>query len=257
MREAVCALVKYHSFPPFAIDGEESERKLLRIAANGELTSGFSLRKLYLLGIADIMGRKCVDSGHHLNNVEYFIMMADELGCADQPYSFASAFAKRAYLSGRGVGRSVDIFNDSYGEVVLLSGLPGTGKDTWIEANCKDLPVISLDSFREKMSISPTDNQSAVIAAAHEQARELLRKKQSFVWNATNITAQMRAKQIALFEQYNASVTTVFLETEWNTQLKRNSSRKAEVPQNVIGRMLSKLELPESFESEHVIWRTV
>ena len=37
---------------------------------------------------------------------------------------------------------------------------------------------------------------------AKEQARKYLRAKQSFIWNATNLTEQMRSKLISLFEDY-------------------------------------------------------
>ena len=85
------------------------------------------------------------------------------------------------------------------------------------------------------------------MAIAHERAREYLRKKQPFVWNATNITAQTRNMQISLFEGYGASVETVFLETAWNEQMLRNQSREAEVSVMVIEKMLSKLTLPERY----------
>ena len=111
-----------------------------------------------------------------------------------------------------------------------------------------------MDEIRKRLKVSPTDNQGAVVARAHEQAKEYLRKKQPFVWNATSITAQLRSKQISLFEQYGASVKTAFLETDWEEELIRNANREAKVPKEVIEKMLSKLELPERFESEKVVW---
>ena len=150
-----------------------------------------------------------------------------------------------------------ELFDDTWGKVILLSGLPGTGKDTWIRENYPNLPVISLDEIRKELGISPTDNQGRVISEGHERARALLRQKTPFIWNATNISSQIRSTQIALFEQYGASVTTVFLETEWEEGLRRNSERRAAVPPAVIERLLSKLEMPESFECTSVIYKTV
>ena len=102
------------------------------------------------------------------------------------------------------------------------------------------------------MKISPTDNQGLVVAEANKRAKELLRKKQPFVWNATNITSDIRALLIPLFEDYGASVKIVFLETDWNEQLRRNSSRKSEVPESAIKKMLSRLEPPEAYEAQTV-----
>ena len=168
-------------------------------------------------------------------------MLCEELGCLNEPYAFASDYSKRAYFLEKTQWQGQELFDDTWGEVILLSGLPGTGKDTWIAKNYPSLPVVSLDEIRKKLKISATDEQGLVVATAHEQAKEYLRKKQPFVWNATSITAQLRSKQISLFEQYGAMVKTVFLETEWQENLARNSGREAVVPQVVIEKMLSKL----------------
>jgi predicted kinase len=84
-----------------------------------------------------------------------------------------------------------------------------------------------------------------------------LRKKQPFIWNATNITPQTRGTQISLFEEYGASVKTAFMETDWDEQLRRNEKRDAYVPTQAIENMLSKLVLPERHESENVLWQIV
>jgi predicted kinase len=117
--------------------------------------------------------------------------------------------------------------------------------------------MVSLDLWREKLGISPKENQGAVIAAARDEAKEYLRKKQPFVWNATNISEQIRSAQISLFEDYGASVRTVFLETEWGEEMRRNGERKATVPTSAIEKMLQKLEIPERSESAEVEWKIV
>ena len=91
-----------------------------------------------------------------------------------------------------------------------------------------------------------------MVDKANERAKELLRKKQPFIWNATNITTDIRKLLIPLFEDYGARVKIVFLETEWNEELRRNASRKAEVPKHAIEKMLSRLEIPEPFEAQSV-----
>ena len=256
LREAVCLLVRYHSFPPYAIHEANAERRLLKIASNSEAIPAFTVRSLCLLEKADILGRICPDRAGSLERVEYCGLLAEELGCADGAYPFADPHSRRAYFRSQTDWREQELFDDTWGEVILLCGLPGTGKDTWIRKNCPHLPMISLDNIRRRMGIDPTEPQGKVAAAAHEEARELLRRHTPFVWNATNITVDMRSKQITLFEQYGASVRTVFLETDWEEGLRRNADRSAEVPTAVVERMLSKLEMPEPFESTAVVWET-
>ena len=92
---------------------------------------------------------------------------------------------------------------------------------------------------------------------AREQAKDYLRKHQPFVWNATNITTQMRESLVSLFETYHARVRIVYLETDWLTLLERNHSREDIVPQPVIENMLGKLVLPETYEATNIDWLSV
>ena len=257
LREAVCRLVRYHSFPPYAINDTDPERKLLKIAADGVLTKDFSLATLLTLERADILGRICRDTEDSLEKIAYCRMLAEEADCLHEPFDFANDFSRRAYFKEKTEWKDQPLFNDTWGEIIMLSGLPGTGKDTWIEKNLPDLPMISLDEIRKKLQIRPTENQGRVIAEAYDIAKEYMRKKQPFVWNATNITPKTRSWQISLFEDYGASVHTVFLETEWHEQLRRNAARKDMVPVFAVERMLAKLELPECAECERVTWKIV
>ena len=136
----------------------------------------------------------------------------------------------------------------------MMCGLPGTGKDYWVEQNCKDMPVVSLDDIRRRYKLSPEGNQSEVASIGKEEAKVYLRKHQPFVWNATCITVDIRRQLIELFESYGASVRIVYLETDMETQLERNSNREHPVPETVICSMLRKLSPPEVHESKKVEW---
>ncbi len=254
LRESICFLIKYHSFPPHAIKEKNPEYKILRVASAGRLATGFNLKKLCILSDADVLGRECYDKEDYLERNEYCKMLAEELECFEKNYSFKNDFSQRAYFLKKTAWRDQEMFNDTWGKVIMLSGLPGTGKDTWISENYPHLPMVSLDEIRKQLKVLPADNQGKVISAAQETVKEYLRNKQSFVWNATDITEVTRGKWISLFEQYGAGVEVVFLETEWEEQLRRNANRKDVVPAGKIEDMLSKLEIPQPFESEKVRW---
>lgn len=257
LRETVCNLIRYHSFPPHAIDDPDGKRKLLAIAANGQNCSGFTIELLSILCEADALGRVCLDENDRIHMAEQVLLcreFAKESGCYDAPYPFPSAHTQFSYLSRKDIAPEVELYDDTWGEVILMSGLPGTGKDTWINEHDPDLPMISLDEIRREMNIPPTGNQSKVVEIARERARELLRKKQPFVWNATNLSPMVRAKQIKLFTQYHASTRIVYLETDWNEQLRRNANRPDEVPEAAICHMLEELVLPEAKEAAMVEW---
>lgn len=257
IREAICLLIRYHSFPPVAIERENPQLRLHRMAANGLLAPDFSIRLLCLLCKADMLGRKCDDQQEVLDKIVLCEELAKEEGCYEGCYPFTSAQTQRAFLAGRDVWKDQKLYDDSWGEVVLMSGLPGTGKDTWIKQNVPDLPMISLDDIRRANKISPTEAQGKVANIAREQAKEYLRQHQPFVWNATNITPQMRESLVSLFETYHAHVRIVYLETKWLTLLERNRSREDAVPQLVIEEMMGKMTLPETSEARKVEWVVV
>lgn len=257
VREAICLLIRYHSLPPHAIDMEDARLRLHRIAANGLLTPDFSVKQLCVLAKADMLGRNCEDQQQMLDQIALCEELAKEEGCYEACYPFLSAHTRQAYLSGTDVWKDQNLYDDTLGEVVLMSGLPGTGKDTWIARNLPDLPMISLDDIRRANKISPTANQGLVANLAREQAKEYLRNHQPFVWNATNITAQMRESLISLFETYHARVRIVYLETGWQTLQERNQGREHAVPRGAIEDMLGKLTPPEACEAACVEWVSV
>jgi len=256
LREAVCSLVRYHTIPPYAMKDEGIERRIVGLASQGELAAGFTVKNLCILERADVLGRVCPDREDYLDRIEYCALLAEELGCLDAPYPFSDPYSERAYFKGRTAFAGQSLFNESRCRVIMLSGLPGTGKDTWIEKNHPDLPMISLDNIRRELGILPTDDQGRVIAEATERMRALLREGRDFVYNATSLISQIRHKWIDLFEAYGASVELTFLECDLKCALERNAGRSgvAVVPEQVIRSMLSKLEVPERVEAEEVKW---
>lgn len=257
IREAICLLIRYHSFPPVAIEREHSQLRLHCMSANGILVPDFSIRLLCLLCKADMLGRKCFDQQEVLDKIALCEELAKEEGCYETYYHFPSKHTQRAFLAGRDVWKDLELYDDCWGEVILMSGLPGTGKDTWIKRNVPDLPMISLDDIRRAYKISPTAEQGKVANIAREHAKEYLRRHQSFVWNATNITVQMRESLVSLFETYHAHVRIVYLETDWQSLLERNNSREDCVQKSVVERMMGKLVLPEVYEARNVEWHSV
>ena len=254
LRETVCTLIRFHMLPLHLLEREEEQRQILEVAAMGELAPDFSWDLLCLLAEADARGRISVDREECLTRVQLARLLAEERGCLHRPYPFRDSFAKHAFLAGRGVLPDQSLFDDTWGEVVLVCGLPGTGKDTWIGTRYPALPMVSLDEIRREMGVRPTDGQGAVIQEAKERAREHLRRKEPFVWNATNLQGSTRQTLTGLFEGYGARVRTVYLETPEPVRASRNQSRKDAVPEAVVGRMLSKTVPPGPSEAQTVEW---
>ncbi len=254
IRETVCGLIRFHMLPMHLTGQDHPELILRRTAALGEAAGDFSWDLLCMLAEADLRGRSAQDADDALALVQLARLMAQEAGCLHGPYPFADPYTGHAYLSGRKVQPSQSLYDDTWGEVILLSGLPGTGKDTWIREHCPGMPAVSLDGIRAEMKVKPTEDQGEVLRTARERAREYLRRRQPFVWNATNLTRDLRQKRIRLFEQYGARVRIVYLETEWAAGIGRNLARKAAVPESTVERMLETTEPPTPDEAQTVEW---
>ena len=251
-REGICLLIKYHSTPVYTY--ENLEKKVVRLSLNSKLTKYYNLKLLSILAKADTIGRISLEKSDHLENLELFIEVSKELDCYEKAFNFKDSYTKYHYLNNDDTWLYDSLYNQNYGEVILLCGLPGTGKDTFIKNKFSDLPVISLDDIREEENVDSNDEQGQVYNIAKERAKELLRAKKEFIWNATNISKLIRNKQIDLFHRYNASVRIIFLETSMEENLIRNKSRSKEVNEKIIFKLLKNLEIPEESESEYVEW---
>lgn len=249
-REQAAKLIRYHGLPVWFAEKERPEAELLRAAES------VSLRQLYLLARADVLGRVADDREELAERVDWFGEYARELGVWEGPYVFFNSHTKERFFNSDNLGQGAQIYDDRTFDVYLMSGLPLSGKDSWIGEKGGGLPVISLDGIREEMGISPAKGSGRVALAALEQAKGFLRKKQPFIWNATNIIRETRRKLTALCTGYGARVHILYLEAPYRELLMRNRTRQRHIPEKVLEEMIEKLEVPAPWEAEEVRYLT-
>ena len=252
-REELCALIRFHQYPFYLIERTDALRSLRLISQSARCSL------LALLATADALGRTCRDQADILTRVALFRELARENDCLDQPWRFPSALSRFEYLrrEDRDPHYAVHENENPGTEVILMSGLPGAGKDTWIRDHAPDLPVISLDDIRGELEAKSTGHQGAVVQRAKERARECLRPKSgtpAFVWNATNLSRDMRSQLIDLFVPYGARVRIVYVEAPYDQLFERNALRERKVPAQAIERMLDRWEVPDVTEAPVVEW---
>jgi predicted kinase len=251
-REQVCKLVRYHGLPLWIFEKPDPLKTLLQVSLE------VNTQWLTLLARADIQGRICADQVDLLYRIDLFEEFCRENKCWGQPRQFISDTARFHYFSHDEAHPDYEPFTESGSDVVLLSGLPGSGKDTFIARNLADWPVVSLDNYRRKLKVSPTDQQgtSRVVQLAREDAKAMLRSQTSFVWNATNLTRQLRQQLIDLFTTYKAHVRLVYLEAPYQQLIRQNRNREYAVPETVLHRMIERLEVPAIWEAHQVDYLT-
>lgn len=251
LREEICSLVRYHMRVFWALEQDSPER-LVR-----EISLHCRCRYLAILAQADALGRECSDRRELLDKVQLFRQLAEESECLDRPARFASESSRYLYFQEKWHNPELEPYADFRCEVIMLSGLPGAGKDTWIRRHAPCWPVISLDDIRTELGIPPTGPQGKTLETARLLAREYLRRGESFIWNATNISRLTRRKVLSLFFDYGARVRIVYLETSAETMDMRNRGRARTVPYKAVARMIEKWDVPSLTEAHRVDYNPI
>ncbi len=245
IKEAVAKLVRYHGLPLWIFDKRDPIKALLKASTE------VNLKHLAMLSKADVLGRICDDQKDLLERVELFSAFCVEQQCFETEKQFASDLGRYLYFKKDNLTPDYQPYEEDCFEVVILSALPGTGKDRLIHQQFQDWPIVSLDEIRRALKILPTDKKGngRVIQEAKEKARMHLRAKESFVWNATNITRKLRGQLIDLFQTYGAKTRLIYLEVPYDVLRKQNKNRDYPIPEKILEKMIQKLEVPAKWEA--------
>ncbi|EPP9373520.1 AAA family ATPase [Pseudomonas aeruginosa] len=250
IREQVCRIISVHQLPFFALSGNRSGQ-----------TPEFVLHKiswelpvwmLCAVAQADMEGRTYVGKSGVLDEIELFRELAEEEGCLYGPRPFADDYTRVQYFRGTRVHPDYALHEPAGSHVIVMSGMPASGKNTWVAKHHPDLPVVSFDDAREALGLRHGDNEGAAAHYAIDQAKALLREKRSFVWNSTHLSAQMRKKTLDLLYAYSAKAEIMYLEMPEKEIYRRNGKRDTTLSNEAIRRMLFKWEVPLPTEAHHV-----
>jgi len=247
IREQICKLVRLHGLPIWAISKSNPSKEVIYAS------TVVNTMHLKMLAKADILGRICQDADEILLKIDLFEELCVENNCFGKQKDFKSNYGRFHYFYKGESSPDYEPYDDLICTVTIMCALPGSGKDTYIKSNL-DLPELSLDNIRRENKISPTDKKKngQVVQMGKEKAKEYLRAKKSFVFNATNITSEMRSRWISLFVDYNARVQIIYVEVPYKRLKRQNSNREFKVPEKVIDKMIKKLEIPTFREAHDV-----
>ena len=249
-REWVCGLIGNHQKPYFILDGDTT-RKIITISYQCRCDD------LGLLALADVHGRISSPEFHQegLDDVALFLQAAEDEGCLTSPYNFPTAHARFQFFRKPGRNPLAPGHDTTRCTVTVMSGLPGSGKSTWIENYAQGFPVISLDAIREEMGIQPTDKkgQGRVAQEAKERLKVQLRLGNDCVWDGTNLSRDMRGKVLSILADYDARVRIVYVEVSHSTLFAQNRNRDDFVPEAVIEKLTRRWQVPDLTEAHEVV----
>lgn len=237
-------LVRFHGYPFWMLNRENPLRDAIRtsLLADNKL--------LYIFAKADLLGRICDTHDNMFYNLELFREYCLENNIFGESKTFASDYDRFHYFNADDSYPDTQLYPDYALDIYLMCGLPAAGKDSYLQGQLTDLPQVHLDAIREEFDIEPTDNQGKIIQVSRERSKAFCRKRQSFVWNATNITTKVRATLISMWLPYKPKIHIVHIHKHINRTLADNARREedARVPDHKIWNMFERFEFPDVTE---------
>lgn len=257
LREDICNIIATHQVPFFAFSdkvkpGSNRPLRTPEYIAT-QLSWQLPLHLLIAVARSDMQGRHYVGKQDCLDDIALFEEVALEQNCLYQPRAFADEHTRMEYFrTTGGISPDYAFYKQTGSEVIVLSGLPAVGKNTWIKESGHEYEVLSFDDAKEALGITHHDNPGKAVHMVTDRAKELLRQKAPFIWNATHLSSQMRQKTLDLVLGYNARVKIVYLEAPEAEIKRRNSARDTTLPNSKIDEMLFKWEVPSKLEAHDI-----
>jgi predicted kinase len=246
VRETVAQLTRFHQ-RPFRLYASQRPDRVLR-----EMSWCVRLDLLWLLALTDARGRISENEDDAVAALDLFRGAAEEAGCFDRPYPFASAQSRMEWLRSPHRNPLYAAHDDTRCEMVVLCGLPGSGKSHWAWYQLPDTPVEGYEKIRRRLNLPHGTNQGRVLQEGRERMRVRLRAGESFVFDSSALTRDLRSQLVGLAMDYGARVRVVHVETTPEVRAQWNLDREEAVPVEVFLRMLDRWEFPTALEGHRV-----
>ena len=135
-------------------------------------------------------------------------------------------------------------------KLILMCGVPGSGKSTWVRNNFPDITPVSRDAIRFEL----LDERGGDYFAYEDEVFEKfihqiigsLMVDEITIADATHLNVKARAKVLRKVAKFADEIEAVVMDVHLVTALKRNDMRegRAFVPCGVIRRMYFQMEAP-------------
>lgn len=130
--------------------------------------------------------------------------------------------------------------------VIMLVGLPASGKSTFAERIARDInaTIISSDKLREELygDVNNQDNNVNIFEELYRRARFLLESGNDVIIDATNISQKRRIHFNKEFREFTRNV--IYFNVSVRACILYDSARERTVGEEVISKMYKNLQVP-------------
>lgn len=135
-------------------------------------------------------------------------------------------------------------------KLVLMVGVPGSGKSTYARKYYKGYQLLSSDEIRKELFNDENcqSNNAYVFSTLYKRARAFLLQGLNVVIDATNVTIRDRKKALNQFEDLEIKRICCYIKTPIEICYKQDLKRERNVGKEIINSFFLKLEEPTKEE---------
>ncbi|PWM20004.1 MAG: hypothetical protein DBX97_04235 [Collinsella tanakaei] len=136
-------------------------------------------------------------------------------------------------------------------ELVMLVGLPASGKTTYAEGlKAKGFHIHSSDKIRKELygDVNVQDKNVEVFSELHKRIKNDLQNGISCVYDATNMSMKRRIAFLGEIKKYDCKKICVLFVVPIEVCKERNQNRERKVPEDVFDKMLKQFQCPYYYE---------
>lgn len=254
-RESVCKLVRWHMDALNIFNSKNLFNSFYRLATHVDKISD-----LYKVKLCDILGSDMQNQeikNLNIKQVEYFSQLGMLLCDSVKTFPIMDAM----YFNGK------HCLADKKGipTVVMMIGLPGSGKNTYIDEKyakdgVKPWVILSRDDIRYELGFCGKDEKVVLSSEKEEIVSEVfnerlvnaVKEKKNVVINNINLKRKYRDGYKELLKTYNVWYEYVYMEAP--TLEDNIERRKGQISAQIFEQMIGKFDFPsvEEYQTLHI-----